>query len=79
MGKCEYIKGIEQTLADTMSRLIDMDPDNKQESEHLDHECGYYVFEQLIEIDIQTQYVREHVVYSIDDATLFMMNKCIYL
>ena len=39
----EYIKGIKNTLADTMSRLIEIDPQSEQEPEPKGHEFGYYV------------------------------------
>ena len=38
----EYIKGIKKTLADTMSRLIDIDPLVQPESEPEGYEFGYY-------------------------------------
>ena len=53
----EYIKGIKNTLADTMSRLIDIDPQIQSEPEPEGYEFGYYTFDQLpaLEIhDIQT-------------------------
>ena len=43
----EYIKGIKNTLADTMSRLIDIDPQIQQESEPEGYEFGYYTFNTL--------------------------------
>ena len=53
----EYIKGIKNTLADTMSHLINIDPQIQSEPEPEGHEFGYYMFDPLptLEIhDIQT-------------------------
>ena len=36
-----------------MNRLNDVHPDAKQEPELLGYEFGYYIFKQLLEIDIQ--------------------------
>ena len=43
----EYIKGIKNTLADTMSRLIDIDPQIQQDSEPEEYEFGYYTLDTL--------------------------------
>ena len=43
----KYIKGIKNTLADTLSRLIDIDPQVQQESEPEEYEFGYYTFDTL--------------------------------
>ena len=48
--KFKYIKDIKNTLADTMSRLTDIDSDIKLEPEPKGHEYGYYIFEQLLSI-----------------------------
>ena len=45
--KFEYIKGIKNTLADTMSQLIKIIPDTKPLPEPEGYEFGYYVFEEL--------------------------------
>ena len=53
----EYIKGIKNTLADTMSCLIAIDPQIQSEPEPEGYEFGYYTFDSLpaMEIhDIQT-------------------------
>ena len=53
----EYIKGIKNTLADTMSRLIEIDPQIQSEPEPEGYEFGYYTFDSLpaLEVhDIQT-------------------------
>ena len=43
----EYIKGIKNTLADTMSRLISIDPDTELLPEDQGCEYGYYLFDPL--------------------------------
>ena len=48
----EYIKGIKNTLADTMSRLIDIDPQIQQDSEPEGYEFGYYTFDTLRTMEI---------------------------
>ena len=53
----EYIKGIKNTLADTMSCMINIDPQIQPEPEPEGHEFGYYMFDPLpaLEIhDVQT-------------------------
>ena len=48
----EYTKGIKNTLADTMSRLVNTDPATKQEDEPLGCEFGYYLFDPLPPIEV---------------------------
>ena len=48
----EYIKGIKNTLADTMSRLIDIDPSTEMPPEDQGCEFGYYLFDPLPPIAI---------------------------
>ena len=43
----EYIKGIKNTLADTISLLIDIDPSTKMLPEEQGCEFGYYLFDPL--------------------------------
>ena len=50
----EYIKGIKNTLADTMSRLIDLDPQIQQDPEPEGYEFGYFTFDTLPTMDIST-------------------------
>ena len=45
--KFEYIKGIKNTLADIMCRLIATDPDTCQDPEPEGQEYGYCIFEEL--------------------------------
>ena len=51
--KFEYIKGIKNTLADTMSRLIEIDPQVQSEAEPEGYEFGYYTFDQLPALDVK--------------------------
>ena len=67
----EYIKGIKNTLADTMSHLINIDPQIQSEPEPEGHEFGYYTFNPLpaLEIqDIQTSSVGTTHDDNIDDS-----------
>ena len=48
----KYIKGIKNTLADTMSRLINIDPQIQQESEPEGYEFGYYTFDTLPAMEV---------------------------
>ena len=48
----EYIKGIKNTLADTMGRLINIDPQIQQESEPEGYEFGYYTFDILPAMEV---------------------------
>ena len=45
--KFEFISGVKNVLADTLSRLIEMDDDVKQPKEGPGHEFGYTPFEEL--------------------------------
>ena len=49
----EYIKGIKNTLADTMSHLVDIDPDTTQPEEEFGCEFGYYIFDSLPPISVE--------------------------
>ena len=53
----EYIPGIRNTLADTLSRLIEMDEDIKPTPEEDGKEFGYFPFEELP--PVTTQVVEE--------------------
>ena len=61
----EYIKGIKNTLADTLSRLIDISPQVQQEPEPEGYEFGYYTFDMLPMLEVsnveKTQNTSEHV------------------
>ena len=49
----KYIKGIKNTLADTMSRLITINPDSELPPEEQGCEYGYYLFDPLPPIHIE--------------------------
>ena len=49
---CKYIKGIKNTLADTMSRLINIDPQILQDSEPEGYKFGYYTFDTLPTLEV---------------------------
>ena len=55
----EYIKGIKNTLADTMSRLIKITPEAQIEKEPEGFEFGYYAFDELE--PIQTSDTKEYI------------------
>ena len=48
----EYIKGIKNTLADTMSCMINIDPQIQPEPEPEGHEFGYYTFDPLPVLEV---------------------------
>ena len=48
----EYIKGIKNTLADTMSHLINIDPQIQEDSEPEGYEFGYYTFDMLPTVEV---------------------------
>ena len=57
--KFEYIKGIKNTLADTMSRLIKITPEITPDPEPPGQEFGYDIFEELQPIETTTHYIEE--------------------
>ena len=61
----KYIKEIKNTLADTLSRLIDINLQVKQESESEGYEFGYYTFDTLPMLEVSNvetaQNTSEHV------------------
>ena len=48
----KYIKGIKNTLADIMSRLININPQIQQDSEPEGYEFGYYTFDTLLALEV---------------------------
>ena len=48
----KYIKGIKNTLANTMSQLINIDPQIQQDSEPEGYEFGYYTFDTLPTLEV---------------------------
>ena len=55
--KVEWIMGSKNTLADTLSRLLDVCPEAKKEPEPPGHEFGCYCFEEMEAA--QTEYIEE--------------------
>ena len=50
--KFEYIKGIKNTLTDTLSRLLEMDPDVELPAEPPSTVFGYNLFEELLPVEV---------------------------
>ena len=48
----KYMKGIKNTLADTMSQLININPQVQQDSEPEGYEFGYYTFDPLPTLEV---------------------------
>ena len=66
----EYIKGIKNTLADTMSRLIDIDPQAQPEPKPEGYEFGYHTFDELPSLEVSNI---ESTLNSIMDTKLEML------
>lgn len=62
----EYIKGIKNTLADTMSRLIKITPEIESEPEPEGYEFGYHVFEELEPIQNKSKIDKNHIIGDIN-------------
>ena len=54
----KYIKGIKNTLADTMSRLIQIDPEAKLCPEQEGYEFGYHAFEYMEPVRCEVQEIK---------------------
>ena len=70
----EYIKGIKNTLADTMSHLINIDPQIQSEPEPEGHEFGYYTFDSLPALEVQDIQTSSMGTTSDDDDNDFLGN-----
>ena len=68
----EYIKGIKNTLADTMSHLLNIDPQIQSEPEPEGHEFGYYTFDQLPALEIHTIQTSPIALPQDDDTSDFL-------
>ena len=64
----EYIKGIKNTLADTMSRLIDIDLQVQPESEPEGYEFGYYTFDTLPALEVSNVETSQNTSLHADDT-----------
>ena len=63
----EYIKGIKNTLADTMSRLINIDSQVQQDSEPEGYEFGYYTFDALPKLEVTNIEITQNTSVNIND------------
>ena len=67
----EYIKGIKNTLADTMSQLIDINPQVQQDSEPEGYEFGYYTFDTLPTLEVSNiETTQDTSVHVNDDSNI---------
>ena len=48
----EHISGVKNTLADTLSRIVNVDPDIQSEPEQEGYEFGYSCFEELPPVEV---------------------------
>ena len=58
----DYIKGSNNVLADTLSRLISIDPDTPTTPEEPGYEFGYAIFEEFPKVQTKTYEVNEVIV-----------------
>ena len=58
----DYIKGSNNVLADTLSRLIAIDPDTPTMPEEPEYEFGYAIFEEFPKVQTKTYEVNEVIV-----------------
>ena len=68
----EYIKGIKNTLADTMSRLVNMDPQVQQDSEPEGYEFGYYTFDTLPPVEISDIDITQDTSVHVNDDNILL-------
>ena len=81
----QYIKGIKNTLADTMSQLVKIDPEMELEVEPYGYEYGCYMFEDPPMLQSMTTSVNEVIEslevqdnqksHSIEPSQKFLVNK----
>ena len=67
----EYIKGIKNPLADTLSRLIDIDPQVQQESEPKGYEFGYYTFDTLPMLEVSNVEATQNTSICVNNTNAF--------
>ena len=58
----EYIQGVKNTLADTMSRLVKITPDIEKEPEKPEQEFGRFIFEKIDHILVENSHARARFV-----------------
>ena len=63
----EYIKGIKNTLADTMSRLINIDPQVQHDSEPEGYEFVYYTFDTLPMLEVSNVETTQDTSVNVND------------
>ena len=70
-----YIKGIKNMLADTISRLIDIDPQIQPEPEPEAYEFGYYTFDPLptLEVIISGNYLLTMTSYTSSNGKMYFI------
>ena len=66
----KYIKGIKNTLANTMSRLIDIDPQVQPESEPEGYEFRYYTFDTLPALEVSNVETSQNTSLHVNDNEL---------
>ena len=64
----EYIKVIKNTLTDTMSRLIDIDPQVQPESEPEGYEFRHYTFDTLPTLEVSNVETSQNTSLSVNDT-----------
>ena len=64
----KYIKGMKNTLADTMSRLINIDLQVHQESEPEGYEFRYYTFDTLPLLEVSNVETSANTTLHVDDT-----------
>ena len=64
----EHIKGIKNTLADTMSRLIEINPQVQQESEPEGYRFRYYTFDTLPVLEVSNIETSSNTMLHVDDT-----------
>ena len=65
----QYIKGIKNILANTMSRLINIDPQVQQDSEPEGYEFSYYTFDTLPTLEVSNIETTHDTSVCVNDET----------
>ena len=65
----KYIKGIKNTLADTMSQLVNINPQIQQDSEPEGYKFGYYTFDALPTLEVSNIESTQNVSVHDDDES----------
>ena len=77
----EHISGIQNTLANTLSRIVRMDPDMQQEPENQGYEFGYSCFEELppAEVSNMEETITKDVKLQLDEEIRSPETECTLL